>query len=216
LVVVEDDDRIAGSLQHALQGAGYSVRRVATVAEAEVALGSADAALIDLALLDGDGVELCRRSKQRTPNVPVIALSAHNDEVSTVDALDAGADDYITMPFRPAELLARVRAQLRRAGAGVTESDGVRLEAAARLAWLDGNPLQLTTKQFDLLEYLVDRAGSTVCRTDIMADVWDAHWRGSTRTLDFHITTLRTKLASSSTPGDLIHTVKGFGYRFGR
>jgi DNA-binding response OmpR family regulator len=213
--VVEDDDRIAGSLQQALQGAGYYVRRVSTVAEAEAALGSADAALIDLTLPDGDGVELCRRSKQRTPNVPVIALSAHNDEVSTVDALDAGADDYVTMPFRPAELLARVRAQLRRAGAGVTESDGVRLDAAARRAWLDGNQLQLTSKEFDLLEYLVRRAGSVVRRTDIMRDVWDAHWRGSTRTVDFFVANLRAKLAGSATSGDLIHTVKGVGYRFG-
>jgi DNA-binding response OmpR family regulator len=216
LVVVEDDDQIAGSLQGALEAAGYRVQRVATVAEAERVLWSADVALVNVTLPDGDGVELCRRNKQRSPHVPLIVITAQCDEVSIVDALDAGADDCVAVPFRVDELIARIRAHLRRTEAAVTESDGVRMDIVARLAWHRGDPLLLTAREFDLLVYLVRRAGLVVRRRDVLCDVWDVHWKGSTRTLDFYISALRAKLAEPGNRGDLIETITGVGYRFGR
>jgi DNA-binding response OmpR family regulator len=146
----------------------------------------------------------------------VLILTARADEVDTVIGLDAGADDYVTKPFRLAELLARVRALLRR---GATESrvvQGVRVDADARRAWLGEAEIDLTSKEFDLLSLLVSEAGKVVTREQIMRQVWDSKWWGSTKTLDMHVSWLRRKLGDDAHSPRYITTVRGVGFRFER
>jgi len=146
----------------------------------------------------------------------VLILTARADEVDTVIGLDAGADDYVTKPFRLAELLARVRALLRR---GATESrvvQGVRVDAEARRAWLGESEIDLTSKEFDLLSLLVSEAGKVVTREQIMRQVWDSKWWGSTKTLDMHVSWLRRKLGDDAHSPRYITTVRGVGFRFER
>ncbi len=150
--------------------------------------------------------------------MPVLILTARADEVDTVVGLDAGADDYVTKPFRLAELLARVRALLRR---GTTaEAPGtvgeVRVDAEARRAWHGDVELDLTTKEFDLLWILLRDAGKVVTREQIMREVWDAKWWTSTKTLDMHISWLRRKLGDDAHHPRFITTVRGVGFRFER
>ncbi len=146
----------------------------------------------------------------------MLILTARADEVDTVIGLDAGADDYVTKPFRLAELLARVRALLRR---GATESrvvQGVRVDAEARRAWLGESEIDLTSKEFDLLSLLVSEAGKVVTREQIMRQVWDSKWWGSTKTLDMHVSWLRRKLGDDAHSPRYITTVRGVGFRFER
>jgi DNA-binding response OmpR family regulator len=146
----------------------------------------------------------------------VLILTARADEVDTVIGLDAGADDYVTKPFRLAELLARVRALLRR---GATESrvvQGVRVDGEARRAWLGESEIDLTSKEFDLLSLLVSEAGKVVTREQIMRQVWDSKWWGSTKTLDMHVSWLRRKLGDDAHSPRYITTVRGVGFRFER
>ena len=146
----------------------------------------------------------------------MLILTARADEVDTVIGLDAGADDYVTKPFRLAELLARVRALLRR---GATESrvvQGVRVDNDARRAWLGDTEIDLTSKEFDLLSLLVSEAGKVVSREQIMRQVWDSKWWGSTKTLDMHVSWLRRKLGDDAHSPRYITTVRGVGFRFER
>ena len=146
----------------------------------------------------------------------MLILTARADEVDTVIGLDAGADDYVTKPFRLAELLARVRALLRR---GATESrvvQGVRVDGEARRAWLGESEIDLTSKEFDLLSLLVSEAGKVVTREQIMRQVWDSKWWGSTKTLDMHVSWLRRKLGDDAHSPRYITTVRGVGFRFER
>jgi DNA-binding response OmpR family regulator len=148
--------------------------------------------------------------------MPVLILTARADEVDTVIGLDAGADDYVTKPFRLAELLARVRSLLRR---GATESrvvQGVRVDGEARRAWLGESEIDLTSKEFDLLSLLVSEAGKVVTREQIMRQVWDSKWWGSTKTLDMHVSWLRRKLGDDAHSPRYITTVRGVGFRFER
>jgi DNA-binding response OmpR family regulator len=147
-------------------------------------------------------------------------LTARADEVDTVVGLDAGADDYVTKPFRLAELLARARALLRRGGHEVADppvsSGRVRIDAEARQAFLDDEELQLTAKEFDLLRVLVREAGRVVPREQLMREIWDADWYGSTKTLDMHVSWLRRKLGDEAGQPRFIATVRGVGFRFER
>lgn len=222
ILVVEDDDTIGDGLVRTLGGQGWRVERVATGGDAlqraaEVAF---DLVLLDLGLPDVDGVEVCRRLKSVASGATVVMLTARTEEIDVVVGLDAGADDYLTKPFRLAELLARVRAHLRRMdpaaldGKRSVNAGDVSVDVSARRAWVAGRELELRPKEFDLLAYLVDAAGLAVRREQLMTDVWDEHWWGPTKTLDIHISALRRKLGESDVDDSRIATIRGVGYRF--
>ncbi len=222
VLLVEDDDGIATPLAAALGGGGYTVTRVATGREA-LALATDDlaAVVLDLGLPDIDGVEVCRRLHDAHPGVPVLMLTARTSEADVVVGLDAGADDYVTKPFRLAELLARLRALIRRAQAGggeneqtVHEAQDVKVDLAARRAWRGTEELDLTPKEFDLLAMLVREAGTVVTREDIMREVWETTWFGSTKTVDMHVSWLRRKLGDDAGDPRYLSTVRGVGLRF--
>jgi DNA-binding response OmpR family regulator len=144
--------------------------------------------------------------------VPILMLTARDGELDTIAGLDAGADDYVTKPFRLSVLLARVRAMLRRAAPPELAAAGVRVDVASRRAWRDARELDLSPKEFDLLAVLVREAGTVVARERIMDEVWDVNWFGSTKTLDMHVSWLRRKLGEPA----LITTVRRVGFRFER
>ena len=218
VLLAEDDVSISDPLARALRREGYEVNVSAdgpTTLDAALA-GGVDLIVLDLGLPRLDGLEVCRRLRSEGQSVPVLILTARADEVDTVIGLDAGADDYVTKPFRLAELLARVRALLRR---GATESrvvQGVRVDADARRAWLGEAEIDLTSKEFDLLSLLVAEAGKVVTREQIMRQVWDSKWWGSTKTLDMHVSWLRRKLGDDAHSPRFITTVRGVGFRFER
>jgi len=223
VLLVEDDDGIATPLAAALRGAGHDVVRVATGGAAlSAARDGVSAVVLDLGLPDIDGVEVCRKLRSIAPGVPVLMLTARTSEADVVVGLDAGADDYVTKPFRLAELLARLRALLRRAGAEskprstrkVVAAQDVRLDLGARRAWVGESELELTPKEYELLALLVEEAGAVVTRERIMEDVWDTNWFGSTKTLDMHVSWLRRKLGDDATNPHYITTVRGVGFRF--
>jgi DNA-binding response OmpR family regulator len=223
LLLVEDDDGIARPLAAALAGDGHEVVRVATGREALArAAEGVRAVVLDLGLPDIDGVEVCRRLRGLAPDVPVLILTARTSETDVVVGLDAGADDYVTKPFRLAELLARLRALLRRAeAAGAPRDEGlaaqdVRVDPAARRAWVGEDELDLTPKEFDLLALLVAEAGRAVPRERIMREVWDTTWLGSTKTVDMHVSWLRRKLGDDAAAPRYITTLRGVGFRFER
>jgi DNA-binding response OmpR family regulator len=217
ILVVEDDDALASGLVRVLDSQGYPVRRLARGTGATAAAGEdVGLVILDLGLPDIDGIDVCRRLRASRPDLAVLILSARDQELDVVAGLDAGADDYLVKPFRLAELLARVRAHLRR-GEGVAarqptlplRAGGIAVDGGARRAWRDERELVLRPKEFDLLALLVGEAGRVVSRERIMRDVWDTDWTGSTKTLDTHVLTLRQKLGSP----DVITTLRGVGYR---
>lgn len=182
-------------------------------------LGSADLIILDLGLPDMDGLDVARRVRAEGMNTPILVLTARADEVDMVVGLDAGADDYVTKPFRLAELLARVRALLRRVGGEITDEDeltaqDVRMDVAAHRAFQGKRELQLTAKEFDLLRVLLRDAGSVVERDTLMREVWGSDPSGSTKTLDMHISWLRRKLGDDAADPKYISTVRGMGFRF--
>jgi DNA-binding response OmpR family regulator len=218
VLLIEDDDAIAAGLVRALDAQGHRVRRLDRGGQAVEAAG-ADVGLVilDLGLPDVDGIEVCRRLRHARPELAVLILSARDRELDVVAGLDAGADDYLVKPFSLSELLARVRAHLRRAQAEVEADDAplrggdVTIDHAARRAWRGAEELALRPKEYELLRLLVDQAGRVVTRERIMSEVWDTEWMGSTKTLDTHVLTLRQKLGTEA-----ISTLRGVGYRFER
>ncbi|WP_092861402.1 response regulator transcription factor [Quadrisphaera sp. DSM 44207] len=224
VLLAEDDPAIAEPLARALSREGYDVVLSGDGAGALARAGDGvDLVVLDLGLPDVDGLEVCRRLRAAGRTMPVLVLTARADEVDTVVGLDAGADDYVTKPFRLAELLARVRALMRRggengaaAGPAVLESRGVRLDPPSRRAWVDGQELSLAAKEYDLLRVLLREAGAVVPRDTLMREVWGAEWFGSTKTLDMHVSWLRRKLGDAITNPRYITTVRGVGFRFER
>ena len=216
ILLVEDDEAIASGLVRVLDSQGYGVRRLARGGPALTAAhGDTRLVILDLGLPDIDGIEVCRRLRRARPDLAILMLTARDQELDVVAGLDAGADDYIVKPFRLAELLARVRAHLRRAstsnaaaGDEPLHAGAVTVDRAARRAWRDGEELELRPKEFELLALLVAEAGRAVPRERIMREVWDTEWLGSTKTLDTHVLALRHKLG----PG-VITTLRGIGYR---
>jgi DNA-binding response OmpR family regulator len=217
ILIVEDDDAIASGLVRVLESQGFSAARLGRGGPAPAAVTEATRLVIlDLGLPDADGLAVCRRIRAAHPGVAILIVTARDQELDVVTGLDAGADDYLVKPFRLSELLARVRAHVRRAAAGEPaasaaplQAAGVRVDLAARRAWLGSDELALRPKELDLLALLVAEAGRAVTRERIMRDVWDTAWLGSTKTLDTHILSLRQKLG-----GEAITTLRGIGYRF--
>lgn len=217
ILLVEDDERIGSSLLRALEGSGYDAQweRRGEAAIAAAAAARPDLVLLDLGLPDMDGLDVCRQMHLNDPTVDIVMLTVRAEELDVVVGLDAGAVDYISKPFTLAELLARIRAQLRRRDVHPRAPDTVgdlTIDANARRAWLAGDELELRAKEFDLLLRLVSDAGQVVSRTTLMSDVWDEHWFGSTKTLDFHIAALRRKIDTGV--DSRITTLRGVGYRY--
>ena len=212
LLVVEDDPTIAEPLCAGLQREGFTVDHATTGASA-LAAPPADLVLLDLGLPDLDGRVVCRELRARSA-VPIIVVTARGDELDRVTLLELGADDYVVKPFGFRELVARIGAVLRRASnAGATtpdavvESGTVRIDPRTRRVTVEGNAVSLTPKEYDLLAYLAFDLGAVRTRDEIMRDVWDEHWWGSTKTLDVHIASLRKKIGA-----DRISTIRGVGF----
>ena len=213
VLLVEDDDAIAAGLVRVLEGQGHAVARLRSGSGAVAAANDGvGLVILDLGLPDMDGLEVCRRLRLARPDLAILILTARDQELDVVAGLDAGADDYLVKPFRLSELLARVRAHLRRAGEeerGALQAGEIRVDRDSRRAWRGDEELTLRPKEFDLLALLVGSAGRVVTRERIMDEVWDTAWMGSTKTLDTHVATLRQQVGR-----DAITTLRGVGYRF--
>jgi len=221
LLLVEDDDDIREPLTRALGREGYEVE-TAVDGPGAVALATRetfDLMVLDLGLPGFDGLEVCRRVREIRPALLVLMLTARVDEIDLVVGLDSGADDYVGKPFRVAELLARIRALLRRgertrpSGTQTVHGD-LRVDGPGRRVWVGANEIDLAPKEFDLLAVLVREAGTVVTREHLIDEVWDEHWFGPTKTLDMHVSSLRRKLGDDSAAPRFISTVRGVGYRF--
>jgi len=215
VLVAEDDPDISEPLVRALRREGYDVTLVTTGPAALTGAlgGQADLLLLDLGLPGMDGLEVCRSLRGRGSSLPVLVLTARTDEADLVVGLDAGADDYVGKPFRVAELLARVRAQLRRAGGpepDVLSVGEITFDRRSRRVTVEGSVAPLTPKEYDVLLMLMRRVGTVVGRDELMREVWQTEWLGATKTLDMHVSTLRRKLGDA---GSLITTVRGVGFR---
>ena len=218
LLVVEDEEAIMEPLVEGLEREGFAVTVAGTGEAALSAIGDIDLVLLDLGLPDMDGAVVCRMLRARS-NVPIIVLTARGDEIDRVLLLELGADDYVVKPFGFRELVARIRAVLRRVAdtAGAPGTDrasaatigGLTVDRRSRRVHVDGEEIHLTPKEFDLLARLADDPGAAVRREQILEEVWDEHWWGPTKTLDVHIASLRKKLGNPA----LISTVRGVGYR---
>lgn len=216
VLLAEDDSAISEPLARALRREGYDVTVCHDGIEAlRVGQSGPDLVVLDLGLPGMDGLEVCRRLRSEGRTAPILMLTARAEEVDTVVGLDAGADDYVTKPFRLAELLARARALLRRSAGGSGVDDGVRIDPGARRAFVGESELQLTAKEFDLLRVLVREQGKVVSRDQLMREVWATQrWFGSTKTLDMHVSVLRKKLGDDAARPRYISTVRGVGFRF--
>ncbi|MGH3981052.1 MAG: response regulator transcription factor [Pseudonocardiaceae bacterium] len=211
VLLAEDDTGIAEPLSRALQREGHGV---VVVGDGPAALnrateGEVDLLVLDLGLPGMDGLDVCRRLRHHRPELPVLMLTARTDEVDFVVGLDAGADDYVAKPFRLAELMARVRALLRRSASDALEVAGVRMELSARRVLVDGAEVGLANKEFELLRVLLQHAGQVVSREEILIEVWNAPELKTSKTLDMHMSWLRRKIGSRR-----IATVRGVGFRF--
>ncbi|REF30442.1 response regulator transcription factor [Calidifontibacter indicus] len=215
VLLAEDDAAISEPLARALRREGYDVDiREDGRSALEGGRETPDLLILDLGLPTMDGLEVCRTLRSEGYTVPVLILTARADEVDTVVGLDAGADDYVTKPFRLAELLARARALLRRSPPDLVSAPLVRIDPEARRAFFGAEELQLTAKEFDLLRVLVREQGKVVAREQLMREVWDTAWFGSTKTLDMHVSVLRRKLGDDASDPRFITTVRGVGFRF--
>jgi two-component system, OmpR family, response regulator RegX3 len=221
VLLVEDEESITTPLTAALAREGFDATVAATAAEAlELARSlEPDLVLLDLMLPDGSGLDVCRELR-RTSRVPIIVVTARGDEADRVVGLELGADDYVVKPFSARELVARIRAVLRRTEA-VAEPPGdevvrvgpLSVDSARRVASVAGEALELSRKEFEVLELLAREAGRVVTRERLLQEVWDTTWFGSTKTLDVHVSGLRRKLGDDPSEPRFIHTVRGVGFR---
>ncbi len=217
--MVEDEVTIAEPLAEHLEREGFRAEVAPTLARAAESIRreEPDLILLDVMLPDGDGRELCRDLRRRS-DVPIIMLTARGEEVDRVVGLELGADDYVVKPFSARELVARIRAILRRGAGpprrGAIELGDLLLDPASRTVSKGGRRLELTAREFDLLHLLMAHAGEVVRRERIMDEVWDPHWFGSTKTLDVHVSWLRKKLGDDPARPRYITTVRGVGFRF--
>jgi two-component system response regulator RegX3 len=222
ILVVEDERSIAEPLAEALRRETFEVHVAGTAAAGLEAFAARkpDLVLLDVMLPDGDGRDVLREIR-RVSRVPVVMLTARSEEMDRVLGLELGADDYVTKPFSAAELVARMRAVLRRTAvepeaetAGVLEGGDVTMNLDTRGVTGGGKSIDLTVKEFELLRVLLENAGKLVKRDELVSAVWDPNWFGSTKTLDVHISSLRKKLGDDPAAPRYIHTVRGVGFRF--
>ncbi|MBI5309635.1 MAG: response regulator transcription factor [Actinobacteria bacterium] len=220
ILLVEDEASISEPLAAALEREGFAPVVARTAAEALELFDRTDpdVVLLDLMLPDGDGRDVCRELRQDS-DVPIIMLTARGTEVDRIVGLEIGADDYVVKPFSSGELVARIRALLRRAQPSASTArelniGDLAIDTASRRVSLSGEPMELSRKEYDLLVELAAHAGEVVTREDLMASVWDSNWFGSTKTLDVHIGWLRKKLGDDSNDPRYVHTVRGVGFRF--
>jgi two-component system response regulator RegX3 len=221
VLVVEDEQSFSEALSYLLQREGYEVAVASTGAEAITAFdsGGADLVLLDLMLPGLGGTEVCRTLRSRSA-VPIIMVTARDAEVDKVVGLELGADDYVTKPFSSRELIARIRAVLRRGSepeepaGSVIEAGPVRLDIERHVVSVGGEPVPMPLKEFDLLELLLRNAGRVLTRGQLIDRVWGASYVGDTKTLDVHVKRLRAKIEPD--PADPRHlvTVRGLGYKF--
>ncbi|SRR5579871_6004492 len=219
LLLVEDDAAIRGALIHALTERGHAVASTPNAMHAlQLILDSPpDLVILDLGLPDLDGYEALRMLRAIS-KVPVVVATARDDEANIVRVLDAGADDYLVKPFGASQIEARVRAVLRRAAdeAGHAEPvvvGGLHLDGAAHEALLDGRPIDLSRREFDLLFYLATRAGQVVTKRDLLTNVWRMPYAGADKTVDVHISWLRRKLGENAHQPRYLHTIRGVGIK---
>jgi DNA-binding response OmpR family regulator len=241
ILVVDDEPAIVQVIGERLEREGFRVRAAGRAGEAyeAVVAEAPDLLILDLMLPDQDGFDVLRRLRQDGYSLPVIVLTARDDEVDVVVGLELGADDYVVKPFNPRELVARVRAVLRRRAEAVAlasrvasleaqlvfaspeeiparhaPASGLHLDHAARRAWFDGQPLDLRTREYDLLSFLAEHAGQVLTRNTLLDQVWGSVEYIDERTVDVHVHRLRQKLAQINPDADPIQTERGIGYRF--
>ena len=219
ILVVEDEQSIAEPLAEGLAREGFRTLVTGTAGEAleQWRRNELDLILLDVMLPDGDGRDVCRAIR-RESDIPIIMLTARGDEIDRIVGLELGADDYVVKPFSAKELVARIRAVLRRgqgedANSAITVG-AIKLDRSSRTVTKEGAPIELAAREFDLLQILMVNAGEALRREDIMEQVWDEHWFGSTKTLDVHISWLRKKLEDDPSAPRYITTIRGVGFRF--
>ena len=221
VLVVEDEESFSDALSYMLRREGYEVAVAATGPQALATFdrNGADMVLLDLMLPGLSGTEVCRELRTRS-KVPIIIVSARDAEVDKIVGLELGADDYVTKPFSSRELMARVRAVLRRGGevdeptTAVVESGPVRIDIERHTVTVDGRAVSLPLKEFDLLELLVRNAGRVLTRGQLIDRVWGADYVGDTKTLDVHVKRLRAKIEPEPARPKYLSTVRGLGYKF--
>jgi two-component system KDP operon response regulator KdpE len=219
ILVCDDDPQILRALRLVLRGAGYEVLTAASAEEAldRAAIAAPHAAIVDLMLPDRPGIEVCRELRSWS-ELPIIVLSAVTDEEAKIEALQSGADDYVTKPFAPGELVARVQAVLRRAGRATVEptieADGLVIDLAAHTVTLEGEEVRLTPLEFALLRALAVNRGLLMTHRKLLTEVWGAEYADATPLLRTHIANLRRKLAAGGERPRFIRTDSGIGYRF--
>lgn len=220
ILLVEDQDALRTTLSDRLRGEGYFVD---TAKDGEEGLEKATSEPFDLLILDvmlpyRSGFDLCRDIRQAGLATPILFLTARNEIVDKVVGFKLGGDDYLTKPFEAAELIVRIEALLRRAptqaGRGVHQFGPVRVDVGRKEVTRDGKPVRLSAREFQLLRYLMERAGATISRTELLRAVWGYDASAYTRTVDVHVFSLRQKLEEEPSRPELITTVTGVGYRF--
>ena len=217
VLIVEDEPAIAESLDYALRREGFVTQTAATYARAEASRAWPTLIVLDLMLPDGNGADLLRLLRSESSATPVIVLSSRESEADRIGALEGGADDYVTKPFSPREVVARVRAVLRRmAPVGQAEPEpALAVNPTARRAHYAGRPLELTRVEFDLVALLSEHPGRVYTRAEFIDRVWGNGFAITDRTIDSHIKSLRRKLTDAGAPAGVIQTVRGVGYRMG-
>lgn len=219
ILIVEDEPAIAESLAYALRRDGYEVTMAASLAEADAEIESASLVILDLMLPDGSGFDLLGRIRHGGGTAAIIVLSSRDAEADRVAALETGADDYVTKPFSPREVVARVRAVLRRAQGDLVRKPPrasalpLSVDDASRRAHVLGQPLELTRVEFDLLACLLGDPGRVFTRAQLIDRVWGDGFAMTDRTIDSHIKGLRRKVSEAGGDAHMIETVRGVGYR---
>lgn len=224
ILIVDDEASIRELLAFNLEKAGYSVVASDNGADAvhKAKAQSPDLIVLDLMLPGMDGIEVCRllKSQQYTSGIPIIMLTARNDEIDKIIGLEMGADDYLTKPFSPRELVARIKAVLRRSQKSATPQEGelvfgkLRLNFSRYEAFLGNEKLGLTPKEYELLKLFVTNVGKVYTREQLLEKIWGYEYFGDTRTVDVHVRHIRAKLAQEADIADALETVRGVGYRF--